>query len=97
MTASPANGRPGRWSARRPSLAAVADSTITYLILVGAVVLFMSNRVPVALVAIGVSLSLWATGILDLDQALAGFGDPTRASVVDRPPAPRPEVEQRPS
>ncbi len=55
----------------------MAESTITYLILLGAVVLFMSNRVPVALVAIGVSLSLWATGILELDQALAGFGDPT--------------------
>ena len=37
----------------------------------------MSNRVAVGIVAIGVSLSLWLTGILDLDQALAGFGDPT--------------------
>lgn len=45
----------------------MAESTITYLILLGAVVLFMSNRVPVALVAIGVSLSLWATGILEPD------------------------------
>ena len=27
--------------------------------------------------AIGVALSLWATGVLDLDQALGGFGDPT--------------------
>ena len=26
--------------------------------------------------AIGVALSLWATGVLDLGQALAGFGDP---------------------
>jgi di/tricarboxylate transporter len=55
----------------------VAESTITFLILAGAVVLFMSNRVPVAIVALGVSLSLWATDILSLDQALAGFGDPT--------------------
>ena len=55
----------------------MAESTITYLVLGAAVVLFMSNRVPVALVATGVSLSLWATGILDLDKALAGFGDPT--------------------
>ena len=30
-----------------------------------------------ALVAVGVSLSLWATGVLELDQAYAGFGDPT--------------------
>ena len=55
----------------------MAESTITYLILAGAVVLFISNRVPVALVALGVSLSLWATGILSLEQSLAGFGSPT--------------------
>ncbi len=55
----------------------VADSTITYLVLVGAVILFVSNRLPIALVAIGVSVSLWATGVLDLNQSLAGFGDPT--------------------
>ncbi len=32
---------------------------------------------PVAIVAVGVALSLWATGVLELEQALAGFGDPT--------------------
>ncbi len=55
----------------------MAGSTITFLILAGAVVLFASNRVPVSIVAFAVALSLWATGILSLDQALAGFGDPT--------------------
>ena len=30
-----------------------------------------------AIVAIGVALALWATGVLELEQALAGFGDPT--------------------
>ena len=35
------------------------------------------NRVPLGIVAIGVSVALWITGILDLGQALAGFGDPT--------------------
>jgi di/tricarboxylate transporter len=55
----------------------VAESTITFLVLGGAVLLFVSGRVPVALVAVGVSLALWATGVLELDQALAGFGDPT--------------------
>ena len=40
-------------------------------------VVFVWDRLPVAVVAIGVALSLWATGVLDLDQALAGFGDPT--------------------
>lgn len=29
------------------------------------------------IVAIGVSLGIFLTGLLDLDQALAGFGDPT--------------------
>ena len=52
-------------------------STITFLILGGAVVLFVWNRLPVAVVAMGVALSLWATGVLDLDEALGGFGDPT--------------------
>ena len=55
----------------------MTDSTITFLVLGAAVVLFVTNRIPVALVAIGVSLSLWATGVLELDQSLAGFGDPT--------------------
>jgi hypothetical protein len=39
----------------------MAESTITFLILGGAVLLFVSNRVPVAVVAVGVALSLWAT------------------------------------
>lgn len=55
----------------------MADTTITYLVLAGVVVLFVSNRIPVAIVAIATSLSLWATGVLELDQATAGFGDPT--------------------
>ena len=49
----------------------------TLVILALAVVAFMSNRIPLGIVAIGVSLALWLTGILDLGQALAGFGDPT--------------------
>jgi di/tricarboxylate transporter len=54
----------------------VADSTITFLILGVVVVAFVSNIVPVPVVAIGTALSLWATDILELEQALAGFGDP---------------------
>lgn len=49
----------------------------TLSILVAAVLAFVSGRVPLAVVAVGVSLALWASGVLDLDQALAGFGDPT--------------------
>jgi di/tricarboxylate transporter len=55
----------------------VSDIAIVYVILGAAVVLFVSNLVAVELVAIGVSLSLLATGILATDEALAGFGDPT--------------------
>lgn len=51
--------------------------TVTLLILALAIVAFMSGRIPIGVVAIGVSISLWATGILDIDAALAGFGDPT--------------------
>jgi di/tricarboxylate transporter len=55
----------------------VSDSTITFLVLAAVVVVFTLDRVPVAIVAIGTALALWATGVLDLNQALAGFGDPT--------------------
>jgi di/tricarboxylate transporter len=55
----------------------MSDETITFLVLGAAVAVFVWDRLPVAVVAIGVSLSLWATGVLDLEQSLAGFGDPT--------------------
>jgi len=54
----------------------MSDITVIGLIIVAAVVLFVWNRLPVVIVAMGVGLSLWATGILTLNQALAGFGDP---------------------
>ncbi|MGI9825098.1 SLC13 family permease [Agromyces sp. Marseille-Q5079] len=50
---------------------------ITLAILAIAIVAFLSNRVPLGVVAVGVSVALWITGVLDLGQALAGFGDPT--------------------
>ena len=53
------------------------DSTITFVVLGAVVALFVWDRLPVAIVAIGVALSLWATGVLSLEDALAGFGDPT--------------------
>ena len=55
----------------------MTDATITYLVLAAAVVAFASGVIPTAITAIGVALALWATGVLDLQQALAGFGDPT--------------------
>jgi di/tricarboxylate transporter len=50
--------------------------TLTALIIAAAIVLFVWNRVPVVLVAIGVAMALWATGVLPLGAAMAGFGDP---------------------
>jgi di/tricarboxylate transporter len=50
--------------------------TITLIVLLLAIVLFVWNRIPVEIVAIGVALALYATGILSFTQTLAGFGDP---------------------
>jgi di/tricarboxylate transporter len=55
----------------------MSDIAISFAVLAAVVVLFVWNRFPVALVAVAAALTLWATGILDLDQALGGFGDPT--------------------
>ncbi|NLF04645.1 MAG: TRAP transporter large permease subunit [Actinomycetales bacterium] len=51
--------------------------TATLVILGLAIVAFLSGRIPLAVVATGVAVALWATGVLTLDEALAGFGDPT--------------------
>jgi di/tricarboxylate transporter len=55
----------------------MSDITITFLVLAAVVVVFIWDRLPVAIVALGTAVSLWATGVLSLDQAFAGFGDPT--------------------
>ena len=55
----------------------MSNTTITFLVLAAVVVVFVWDRLPVGIVAIGTALTLWATGVLDLEQALAGFGDPT--------------------
>ena len=49
---------------------------MTLVILALVVVAFVSGRVPAGLVAVGASLALLATGVLDLPQAFAGFADP---------------------
>ena len=79
------HGLPGRIHPRRVAASAasvhnpltVADSTVVYLVLAAVVLLFVSNRLPVEIVAVGTALALWATGVLEIEQALAGFGDPT--------------------
>jgi di/tricarboxylate transporter len=49
----------------------------TFVILALAIVAFMTSRIPIGIVAVGVALALWATGVITLPQALAGFGDST--------------------
>lgn len=49
----------------------------TFAILALAIVAFVSNRIPLGIVGLGVSLSLYFTGVLSFGQSLAGFGDPT--------------------
>ncbi|NGO54985.1 SLC13 family permease [Allomesorhizobium camelthorni] len=48
----------------------------TGAIIAVAIVLFVSNRLPVVIVSMLVALALWATGVLTISQALGGFGDP---------------------
>ena len=55
----------------------MSDIAITFAVIGAMVLLFVSNRVPVALVALCAALVLHATGILELSEALAGFGDTT--------------------
>lgn len=55
----------------------MSDITIVFLIIVGAVVLFVQNRLPVVIVALAVPLALYLTGVLSLQEVFAGFGDPT--------------------
>jgi di/tricarboxylate transporter len=43
--------------------------------------LFVWDRLPVIAVCIGCAMALWATGVLNLNQALAGFGDPATVFV----------------
>jgi len=53
------------------------DPTIaTFVVLALAVVGFMTNRLPLVVVALFVPVALWATGVLSLDEALTGFSDP---------------------
>jgi di/tricarboxylate transporter len=54
----------------------LSHSTISFLVLGGALVLFVWGRIPVEMVAVGAALSLYVTGVLTLHQSLAGFGDP---------------------
>ncbi|HEY7201428.1 MAG TPA: SLC13 family permease, partial [Candidatus Dormibacteraeota bacterium] len=55
----------------------VDHAVISLAVLGVVVVLFVWNRVPVEIVAVGSAVVLYFTGVLDLDQVVSGFGDPT--------------------
>jgi di/tricarboxylate transporter len=50
--------------------------TITLSIIFAAMVMFVWNRIPAAVVAVCASLALYFTGILTTAETLGGFGDP---------------------
>lgn len=54
----------------------MSDITIVFLIVAGVIALFIWDRLPVIAVCVGCALALWASGVLTLNQSLAGFGDP---------------------
>jgi di/tricarboxylate transporter len=54
----------------------VTDIWIVFAIIAGIIVLFIWDRLPVIVVCMLAALALYATGILSLQQSLAGFGDP---------------------
>lgn len=51
-------------------------ATTTLLVLAAAVVAFVTNRLPVGVVAVLTALALYFTGVLDVTEALGGFGEP---------------------
>jgi di/tricarboxylate transporter len=51
------------------------DIYILFAILAVVIVLFVTEKIPVVLVALGTALALYFTGILNLGQALGGLGD----------------------
>ena len=55
----------------------MSDSTIVFAVILGALALFIWNKIPAVIVAIGVSLALFFSGILTGAEVLAGLGDPT--------------------
>ena len=54
----------------------MSDIAIVFAIVVVALALFVWNRIPAVIVAIGVTLALFLAGIVTGAEALAGFGEP---------------------
>jgi len=54
----------------------MAQIVITLSVIAAAMVLFIWNRIPAAVVAVCASLTLYFTGVLTMQETLAGLGDP---------------------
>jgi di/tricarboxylate transporter len=54
----------------------MSQIVITLSIILAAMVLFVWNRIPAAVVAVGAALALYFTGVLTVKEAVGGFGDP---------------------
>ncbi len=54
----------------------MSESTIVLLIIAVGVALFIWNRFPAVIVGVGMVLAFFLTGVLELRQAVGGFGDP---------------------
>ncbi|MTH79269.1 SLC13 family permease [Paracoccus aestuariivivens] len=54
----------------------MTDIWIVFAVIAAIVILFIWDKLPVIVVCIAAALALWATGILTVQEALAGFGDP---------------------
>lgn len=59
----------------------MTDIWIVFAIIACVIALFVWDRLPVIAVCVGCAMALWATGVLTLNQALAGFGDPATVFV----------------
>jgi di/tricarboxylate transporter len=54
----------------------VSDVNLLFLIVLATIGLFVWNRLPLVVVAMGSALALYATDILPLNKVFSGFGDP---------------------
>lgn len=54
----------------------MSDATLSLTVLGVVIVLFVWNRLPVEVVALGSAIVLYATGVISAEQVFSGFGDP---------------------
>ncbi|WP_044574500.1 SLC13 family permease [Arthrobacter alpinus] len=55
----------------------MSDIAVMLLILTITIVIFVWNKIPVEIVALGIALLLFTTGIIDVNETFSGFGSQT--------------------